>query len=879
MIDKCGNSAINQIQTIYINPRPSINVTESDDVLCYTNSVNFTISTVNTLSPGSTWRYDVEIIYPADVDGTYGTAGSTVVLSNQTAVGIAVLTDDLTNSGNDVQTVTYTFTPHIDPGDGGAECASGVPVIISIEINPQPRIAVSTDGVLCYDGDAAFDITNLNTVNTTGEWRYDVSVVYPGGVTGDWTGGLTNQTAAGIAALTDDLTNTTNDVQTVTYTFTPHIDPGDGGAECADGVPVIISIEINPQPRMTVSTDEVLCYDGDAAFDITNLNTVNTTGEWRYDVSVVYPGGVTGDWTGGLTNQTAAGIAALTDDLTNTTNDVQTVIYTFTPHIDPGDGGAECAGGVPVIISIEINPQPRIAVSTDGVLCYDGDAAFDITNLNTVNTTGEWRYDVSVVYPGGVTGDWTGGLTNQTAAGIAALTDDLTNTTNDVQTVTYTFTPHIDPGDGGAECADGVPVIISIEINPQPRMTVNTDGVLCYDGDAAFDITNLNTVNTIGTWRYDVSVVYPGGVTGDWTGGLTNQTAAGIAALTDDLTNTTNDVQTVIYTFTPHIDPGDGGAECADGVPVVISIEINPQPRIAVTADEVLCYDGDASFDITNMNTVNTTGEWRYDVEIIYPADVDGTYGTAGSTVVLSNQTAVGIAALTDDLTNSGNDVQTVTYTFTPHIDPGDGGAECASGVPVIISIEINPQPRIAVNTDGVLCYDGDAAFDITNLNTVNTIGTWRYDVSVVYPGGVTGDWTGGLTNQTAAGIAALTDDLTNTTNDVQTVTYTFTPHIDPGDGGAECADGVPVIISIEINPQPRIAVTADEVLCYDGDASFDITNMNTVNTTGEWRYDVEIIHPADVDGTYGTAGSTVVLSNQTAVGIAALTDDLTNSA
>ena len=35
-------------------------------------------------------------------------------------------------------------------------------------------------------------------------------------------------------------------------------------------------------------------------------------------------------------------------------------------------------------------------------------------------------------------------------------------------------------------------------------------------------------------------------------------------------------------------------------------------------------------------------------------------------------------------------------------------------------------------------------------------------------------------------GMAALTDNILNTTNDVQTVTYTFTPHIRPGDGGAE---------------------------------------------------------------------------------------------
>ena len=62
----------------------------------------------------------------------------------------------------------------------------------------------------------------------------------------------------------------------------------------------------------------------------------------------------------------------------------------------------------------------------------------------------------------------------------------------------------------------------------------------------------------------------------------------------------------------------------------------------------------------------------------------------------------------------------------------------------------------------------------------------------VVYPAGVTGDWAGGLTDQTATGMAALTDNILNSTNDVQTVTYTFTPHIMPGDGGTECQNGIP---------------------------------------------------------------------------------------
>ena len=874
---ECANG-LPIILTVQIDPQPKITVT-TDPVLCYDGDAVFNISTPNTaVSTGGQWRYDLEITYPADVNGTYGTAGSVVTINNLTITGIASITDDLTNVGDVVRTVTYKFTPHILPGDGGSECQNGVVIIKTVEIDPQPKIAVTTDPVLCYDGDAVFNISTVNTaVSTGGQWRYDVSVSYPAGVNGDWLAGLTNQTAA---SLTDNLTNTTDLVQTVTYTFTPHIRPGDGGPECSNGIPIILSVQIDPQPKVIVTTDPVLCYDGDAVFNISTPNTaVSTGGQWRYDVEITYPADVTGTFGGPgatitLLNQTSLGLTALTDDLTNNGDIVGIVTYKFTPHIQPGDLGAECGGGVVIIKTVEIDPQPKVIVTTDPVLCYDGDALFNISTPNTaVSTGGQWRYDVSVSYPAGVNGDWLAGLTNQTAA---SLTDNLTNTTDLVQTVTYTFTPHIRPGDGGPECANGIPIIITVQIDPQPKIAVTTDPVLCYDGDAVFNITTPNTaVSTGGQWRYDVSVSYPAGVNGDWLAGLTNQTAA---TLTDNLTNTTDLVQTVTYTFTPHIRPGDGGPECANGLPIILTVQIDPQPKITVTTDPVLCYDGDAVFNISTPNTaVSTGGQWRYDLEITYPADVNGTYGTAGSVVTINNLTITGIASITDDLTNVGDVVRTVTYKFTPHILPGDGGSECQNGVVIIKTVEIDPQPKIDVTTDPVLCYDGDAVFNISTVNTaVSTGGQWRYDVSVSYPAGVNGDWLAGLTNQTAA---TLTDNLTNTTDLVQTVTYTFTPHIRPGDGGPECANGLPIILTVQIDPQPKITVTTDPVLCYDGDAVFDITSPNTaVSTGGQWRYDIEITYPADVTGTYGGPGATVTLTNKTATGVSALTDDLTNA-
>ena len=134
---------------------------------------------------------------------------------------------------------------------------------------------------------------------------------------------------------------------------------------------------------------------------------------------------------------------------------------------------------------------------------------FTISTVNTSLYTGsQWRYDVSVVYPAGVTGSWGSGLTNQTAG---TLTDNLTNSTNSVQTVTYTFTPHIRPGDGGSECADGVDTIVTVDIDPQPKITVTTDNLLCYDGDATF---NIGTVITCSSSRKPVAVRCTGNLSG-----------------------------------------------------------------------------------------------------------------------------------------------------------------------------------------------------------------------------------------------------------------------------------------------------------------------------------------------------------------------------
>ncbi len=173
LTDNCGNAAADQIQTIYINPLPSVIVTNTDALLCHSGeSADFSISTSNTMTAGSLWQYDVSVVYPPGVTGSLSSG-----LTNQTSNS---LSDNLINTTNIVQTVTYTFTPHIKPGDASSECLNGVPVILYTDLDPQPKIAVSTDPLLCHDGDATFIISTSNTTLHSGSfWRYDVNVSYP----------------------------------------------------------------------------------------------------------------------------------------------------------------------------------------------------------------------------------------------------------------------------------------------------------------------------------------------------------------------------------------------------------------------------------------------------------------------------------------------------------------------------------------------------------------------------------------------------------------------------------------------------------------------------------------------------------------------------
>ena len=132
----------------------------------------------------------------------------------------------------------------------------------------------------------------------------------------------------------------------------------------------------------------------------------------------------------------------------------------------------------------------------------------------------------------------------------------------------------------------------------------------------------------------------------------------------------------------------------------------NPVPDIEVTAtDTLICNEELAQFKVESWNS-GVRGEWRYllDVEAdpeIIGARPDGSY-------------PIDSMLIQDQLTNTDTVVHKVTYHFAPIIGPSDLQADCGNGRDTLITIWVNPTPRIFVDfPDTIFCNNDTAVISV----------------------------------------------------------------------------------------------------------------------------------------------------------------------
>ncbi len=831
-------------------------------------------SSGNTIPPNTTYSW----LTPSTAGGslTGGTSGT----------NSSTISGTLINLTNTIKSATYTVTPRSAEGCPGANFTLTVPILPTPKILPQ-------ETTICSGG--TFSVTINNNSPTQ---------IVPAGTTYSWSaptltgsaGNLTGGTNGSGSIITGTLTNNTNSVQTATYSVTPT------SADGCVGATFTVTVTVKPRPNIPSSNPPAICTGTSFVFTPTGIVPANTQYTW----TVTDNPNVDGE------SNVLTPTASFTQQLTNRGINQEVVNYIVTPVSDGCEGPSFTS-------SVTLIANPQITSPIRGTVCSGSSFGFtpqnirdgivpantsytwtvvpnsnvtgqtdestpqaSITGFNLINTTlneEDLIYNVTsstsngcatttfqlivkvvpvaqinnknlvpicsgasltvipgpfysdIVVPGtrytwsfvdnpNVTGE--SGVFSPTTAD--RITQVLTNTSNTLQSVVYNVTSVANT------CAAANFTIIA-NILPRPSITEKTTQTCTGD---LFEVTptngggNIVPVNTKYSWSAPV-------VTGGLTGG-TSATAA--STISGTLVNQTNSPQTATYIVTPISEDG------CEGGTFTVTVTVNPRPSIQAKVPTAIC-SGD-SFTVT---PTNGSGD-------IVPVGTTYTW-TVASNLNVTGQAASSVASvtsITQQLTNTTNQVQTVVYTVTPKSGDCEGGT-------FTVTVTVNPSPSIQAKVPTALC-SGDS-FTVTPTNGSGDI----------VPAGTTYTWTVAtnlnVTGQAASSVASvtsITQQLTNTTNQVQTVVYTVTPK------SGDCIGGT-FTITVTVNPKATIASNTAAAVCSGFPFSFIPPNTDIVplGTTYTWS------NPSVTGGmTGGTSASNSATISGTLTNIVSATQTAT---
>ncbi len=802
---------------VEVEPSPAADISTTTPLICEGENVFVTISAASDHTNNSDRMFDLAVTSTDDANLS-GTAS--VNLSNQSYPHS--ITGTLTNSSNQVITVTYTVTPKY------SGCSDGTPVSVNVDVEPDPVVTttLNSPAAMCNGDNVDIDVTTPTIPSTPGDLSWDVSVSSSdlGSTGGTAFTDLTGQSFPG--NVTGTLTNSSNNDITVTFTFTPKYDG------CDDGTPVDVNVIVEPTPVMNafLNTSATVCNGGNVDIDLTSPTTPSTPGDLTWDLTVT---STDDPATGGtayanLTGQSFPGNVAGT--LINNSDDDITVTFTFTPKL------AGCADGTPVTVDVVVEPTPVMTatLNTAATICDGGNVDIDLASPTVPSTPGDLTWDLVVTSTDDPNTDGTAyaNLTGQSFPGNVAGT--LINNSDDDITVTFTFTPKL------AGCADGTPVTVDVVVEPTPVMTatLNTASTICEGGNVDIDLASPTTPSDPAdlTWDLVVSSTDDPSTGGTAYSDLSGQSFPG--NINGTLTNSSDDDITVTFTFTPKL------AGCADGTPVTVDVVVEPTPVMTATLNTAatICDGGNVDIDLASPTTPSDPADLTWDL-VVSSTDDPATGGTAYSD--LSGQSFPGNVAGT--LINNSNDDITVTFTFTPKL------AGCADGTPVTVDVTVEPTPVMTatLNTAATICNGDNVDIDLASPTVPSTPGdlTWDLVVSSTDDPNTDGTAYANLTGQPFPGNVAGT--LINNSNDDITVTFTFTPKL------AGCADGTPVTVDVVVEPTPVMTATLNtaSTICEGGNVDIDLASPTTPSDPADLTWDLTVTSTDD-PATGGTAYS-----------------------
>ncbi|MCE2685925.1 MAG: gliding motility-associated C-terminal domain-containing protein [Cryomorphaceae bacterium] len=643
--------------------------------------------------------------------GSCHAANSSTVVSNL-AVGQTTVTIPATNAvfGATCGSTPKTLAVVLTYGTFGSAC-SGTAKTYTITVNPTPVVANRTTTVC---SGSAFTVTPTNGSGN----------IVPSGTTYTWTvaananvTGASNQSTA-TSTISQTLTNTSNTVQTVVYTVTPI------SGTCS-GATFTVTVTVNPTPTVTAQAATI------CSGNVFSVAPLNGSGN-------IVPTGTTYSWSAPAAITGISGLAAGTAQttiggtLTNSTAAPINVTYVVTPT------SGSCVGASFNVV-VTVNPRPAITNMT-ATICSG--SAFTAAPVNVTNG----------VVPTGTTYTWTvaanANVTGETANATAAnnVSQTLNNTTVNAEVVTYTVTPT-------ANTCAGATFTVAVTVNPIP-VIANKTAVMC--SGTAFTVAPVNGTDLV-----------PTGTTYTWTvaananvNGETAQTTP-VSSISQVLNNTTNTIQTVVYTVTPSF----GGCT---GATFTVSVTVNPTPSIitqVTNACSGVAFTLSPTNGAGNIVPNGTTYTWTV-------VDNPNVVGETNANVAQSN--------VSQTLVNNYTSSQQIVYTVTPT-------AGSCIGIPFTYTVTLSTPVSVAAITGATNVCLGST----TQLASATSGGAWT-------------------STNTAVATVSSTGVVTGITTGTTTISYTVTNSVG-------CIGVVSATINVNTLPTAVITPSGSTTLCDGG--------------------------------------------------------------
>ncbi|RZL05390.1 MAG: hypothetical protein EOO89_26590, partial [Pedobacter sp.] len=338
------------------------------------------------------------------------------------------------------------------------------------------------------------------------------------------------------------------------------------GGVCASNVSAAVTITVNPLVvNNTITANQTICT-GTAA---TNLSgSLPTGGNGTY----VY-----------LWEQNTSGTWAPALGTNNTQNYVPGVLTQTTKFRRMVTGGV-CASNISTAVTITVNPLPTATISGTETICQNSSSAgITFTGLNGVAPY-TFTYKLNNGAP-------------QTIVTTSGNSINLPQSTLEAGSFEYSLLSVSDSG--GAGCTNLQTGAATISVSATPKgfndyvNLTSCSGVLSYNLQSNVnDPANGNSVPSTFSWIVSSNNNIVGAVNGS--GNLISQT----------LINTSNTVQTVIYTIIPK---ASAGSNCT-GLPFTLTVDVPVCSSLSIVKTADLISVSKSQDKITYMVSVSNTG-------------------------------------------------------------------------------------------------------------------------------------------------------------------------------------------------------------------------------------------------------------------------------